>query len=79
MLEAPDFVICMTGLSECVDRYEQINKRVAEFNQRREYNKSIRDIDKVSINARATVDIILPEEEEENDCSTIDTSAIDMF
>lgn len=76
---APDFTICITGLSEGVERYSMINKRLDEFNQRLNASsvRKISDIGKTTINARSYSGVKLPDEIESKD--VIDKSSLDMF
>lgn len=75
--DAPEFVICMSGLSDCVDRYEKINKRITEFNQRQNDQRTIADVEKATINARESSNVVLPDEVSGN--KGIDKSSLDMF
>ena len=77
--EAPDFVVCMTGLSDCVERYELINRRIADFKSRQEYSRTLDDVERVKINARQNVKVQLPSESKRSDDSTIDTSMLSNF
>jgi cell division GTPase FtsZ len=76
--EAPDFVICMTGLSDCVERYEYINLRIADFKSRVEYDRSMSDVEKVTINARNNAAIKLPSENKKKS-DEIDKSSLSKF
>lgn len=76
--EAPDFVVCITGLGDCTERYSLINDRVSEFNDRLNESKKISDVNKVTINARSHEGVILPEEIEKKDDS-INKSSLDLF
>lgn len=77
--DAPDFVVCMTGLSDCVERYELINRRISDFKARQEYSRTLDDVEKVKINARRDVSIKLPSESKRSDDSEIDTSMFSNF
>lgn len=76
---APDFVVCMTGLSDCVDRYELINRRIADFKSRQEYSRTLNDVDKVKIDARRDTKVQLPSENKRSEDSDIDTSMFSNF
>ena len=76
--EAPDFVVCITGLGDCTERYSLINDRVSEFNDRLNESKKISDVNKVTINARSHEGVTLPEEIEKKDDS-INKSSLDLF
>ena len=77
--EAPDFVVCITGLGDCVDRYSLINDRVSEFNERLNESRKLSDINKVTINARSQIGVTLPEEVEVNNEKEINKSSLDLF
>lgn len=77
--DAPDFVVCMTGLSDCVERYELINRRIADFKARQEYSRTLDDVEKVKIDARRDVKVQLPSESKRSDDSDIDTSMLSNF
>lgn len=77
--EAPDFVVCITGLGDCVDRYSLINDRVSEFNERLNESRKLSDINKVTINARSQIGVTLPEEVEINNEKEINKSSLDLF
>lgn len=77
--DAPDFVVCMTGLSDCVERYELINRRIADFKARQEYSRTLDDVEKVKIDARRDVEVQLPSESKRSDDSDIDTSMLSNF
>lgn len=76
--DAPDFVVCITGLGDCVERYSLINDRVSEFNDRMNEIKKLSDINKVTINARSHEGVTLPEEVEKKDDS-VNKSSLDLF
>lgn len=76
--DAPDFVVCITGLGDCVERYSLINDRVSEFNDRMNEIKKLSDINKVTINARSYEGVTLPEEVEKKDDS-VNKSSLDLF
>lgn len=76
--DCPDFVVCMTGLSDCVERYELINRRIEDFKSRVEYNRSMSDVEKVTINARSNTKIQLPSEAKKSE-NGIDKSCLDKF
>lgn len=76
--DAPDFVICMTGLSDCVERYELINRRIADFKSRAEYSRTLDDVEKVKINARRDAKIQLPSESKK-ESTGIDKSMLSNF
>ncbi len=73
----PDFVVCMTGLSDCVERYELINRRIADFKARVEYGRTIDDVEKVKINARKDTKVQLPSENKKSD--GLDKSMLSKF
>ena len=77
--DAPDFVICMTGLSDCVERYELINRRIADFKSRAEYSRTLDDVEKVKINARRDTKIQLPSESKKSNDGGIDKSMLSNF
>lgn len=77
--DAPDFVVCMTGLSDCVERYELINRRIADFKSRQEYSRKLDDVERVKIDARRDVTVQLPSEAKRDDDSDIDTSMLSDF
>lgn len=77
---APDFAICMTGLPDCVERYELINRRIKDYKARVEYTRNLSDVERVAINARANQNIALPRENETKKKSAgIDKSSLSKF
>lgn len=75
--DAPDFVVCITGLGDCVERYSVVNERLAEFNERLRESKKLSDVNKVVINARQQTGVTLPEEVEKS--TSVNKSSLDMF
>ena len=69
----------MTGLSDCVERYELINRRIADFKSRAEYSRTLDDVEKVKINARRDAKIQLPSESKKSNDGGIDKSMLSNF